>query len=213
MAFVFCMLEFSVVLDFSENPSTNPVPKPKPRTKSHLQSPTAISIGSPQSAEGPTHENRSLKKPPEPNFRLGNEEWFPAHQPKNDYSMEEILTSLEAVKPFIMNTDKSPQRTLADLQLVGGIPKDPKPPAVVGVIPKTPQQDSLGRRRCFQIAQSLALETASLTSKSSRGSLGLEDEISDVDENMFSEAGKVPEAFNQLFEPGMFLSCSSGTLF
>ncbi|XP_019757688.2 uncharacterized protein LOC109536057 isoform X1 [Dendroctonus ponderosae] len=247
--------EFSVVLDITENPSTNPVPIPKPRTKvsrakSNLQSPTTISIDRPENAGELTHEEASEPAPssasevsrlelgdtesnqPEAkspaakesrlNFRLETPELFPINSmPKNDYSMEEILTSLEAVKPFIMNTDKSPKRALADLQLMGSIldesSKDPKPPAIVGVIPKTPKlekrlpanSDSFGKRRCFQIGKSLEQkfnpETASLNSKSSRGSASFEDEISDLDENMFAgslskaSTRKRPEVFNQLF--------------
>ncbi|KAL1513426.1 hypothetical protein ABEB36_002839 [Hypothenemus hampei] len=109
--------------------------------------------------------------------------------------MEEILTSLEAVKPFIMNTEssniaKEPPPYAAIAKLQKSITNDilnseeflneSKPPEIVGVIPKTPKdekkkyvsnKDSFGKKRCFQIASSLEQkydpETASLNSKRS----------------------------------------------
>lgn len=130
--------------------------------------------------------------------------------PNKDFSMEEILSSLEAVKPFIMNTEKPLARSNSDSEThstATNAQKESKPPEIVGVIAKTPKEEkkfssnnnnSFGKKRCFQIGKSLEQkydpDTASMSSKSpssSRNSVtsalnALDDEISDLDESMFT---------------------------
>lgn len=131
--------------------------------------------------------------------------------PNKDFSMEEILSSLEAVKPFIMNTEKQLAQSNSDSEIhstIENAQKESKPPEIVGVIPKTPKEEkkfssnnnnnSFGKKRCFQIGKSLEQkydpDTASMSSKSpssSRNSVtsalnALDDEISDLDESMFT---------------------------
>lgn len=72
-------------------------------------------------------------------------------QPTTDYSMEEILSSLEMVKPFIMRSTESlscppvligslQRTTVTNIFISDEFLKEPKPPEVVGVIRKPNKQ-------------------------------------------------------------------------
>ncbi|XP_066258703.1 protein cordon-bleu isoform X2 [Euwallacea similis] len=106
----------------------------------------------------------------------------------NEYSMEEILASLETVKPFIMKTDVSTQKaesssksskiSLQKTINIDDTSNETKPPEIVGMIKKgTKDNDHKSNTK---------------------------DEMEDLDENMFTEREIPPptkprKIFNQLF--------------
>ncbi|XP_050294770.1 uncharacterized protein LOC126734957 isoform X2 [Anthonomus grandis grandis] len=162
--------EFSEVTDFTAQPHTLPIPpKPKPRKKSPSDRPRSAVFTS----YGSYEENDSLIEVLQQETFVDNKgaSMVDIHKtqdvPGEDYSMEEILTSLEIMRPFIMKGDIPPaveeKEEIAEVQdIIASKELSSQPPQVIGMIPKTPKD----KRRDFKTGS----ETASTISSTDANS-------------------------------------------